>query len=89
MLTNIMPTLSKKVEVIAKYVPENGLKMRVDNFYAIFKTYLHKALQCHNLFNNNEMQLEQKMALNLKLDEGILPYSKSEVFIANSETYKR
>ncbi|CAK60903.1 unnamed protein product (macronuclear) [Paramecium tetraurelia] len=69
MLGNILPTLTKKAEVISKQVLENQLYMRTDHFYAIVKTALGKALQSYNLFKNNEFQIEQKRAMNVQIDQ--------------------
>lgn len=54
MLTNVMPTIQKKAEVLSKTIFENPLHMKADHFYALVKTYMDKALRPYNLFNNNE-----------------------------------
>ncbi|CAD8112600.1 unnamed protein product [Paramecium sonneborni] len=69
MLGNILPSLTKKAEVISKQVLENQLYMRTDHFYAIVKTALGKALQSYNLFKNNEFQIEQKRSMHLQTEE--------------------
>lgn len=80
-----MPGLTKKVDLMNKEVFDNPLHIKVDNFYAIMKTYLNKALQTHNLFTNNQSKLQERWELENRLEENKLynGISKSAVFETN------